>query len=114
MVIPEFTFSTSSTVSVTISGLAFDTGIPVPISSGGSIAIKLGFNAAAEALTLALLVHTTETRLSSFALLIVASIFASFKRRSEWLMSVPTAPIALIASGKTCPVKLPGFTGSTC
>ena len=73
----------SSTVLVTTSGLALDTGMPVPINSGGSMAVMLGLSAAVAALTKGLLAQTIETRFSSWALLMVASMSASFSCLSE-------------------------------
>ena len=70
-------------VFVTTSGLALDTGMPVPINSGGSMAVMLGLSAAVAALTKGLLAQTIETRFSSRALLIVASMSASFNCLSE-------------------------------
>ncbi len=88
-------------MSVTTSGLAFDTEIPVPISSGGSIASMSGFKAAAEALTEGLFVQTTETSPISLALAIAASISASFNLLSEWFINVPIAPFSRIDSART-------------
>jgi len=54
---------TLSTDRFIISGLAFDTDIFPPINSGGSIAIKSGFNFAIEITSCMSLAHTNETRL---------------------------------------------------
>lgn len=78
------------------------------------MAIISGLRAAAAILTGALLVQITDMRLDSLANLVVASMSASFSLLSEWFISVPTAPVSLIESARTWPVKLPGFIGSIC
>ncbi len=99
---------------VTTSGLAFDTGMPVPINSGGSTAVILGLRAAMAALTGGLLAQTIEIKSSSWVLLMIASMSMSFSCRSEWLIKVPMAPASLIDSASMWPVKLPYLIGSMC
>src|SRR4030065_1777200 len=69
----ELTLRTRRIVFVTTSGWAFETAMPVPMSSGGSIEIMSGLRYATAALIGGLLVHTHDTRFFSLVSLITAS-----------------------------------------
>ena len=71
-------------MSVTTSGFALETGMPVPISSGGSIEVMSGFNVATAALVAGLFAQTHEIKPFSRAKATVASISISLICLSEW------------------------------
>src|SRR5659263_561513 len=78
-----FILLTALTEPLTISGLAFETGIPEPISSGGSIATKSGPSTAAADVTAILFVQTTVLNPAFFAYWIAESISDNRILRSE-------------------------------
>jgi len=66
-----------------ISGFAFETETPLPISSGGSMATYSGISAAAAALVTSLFVQTTADRFWPWSARTADSISARVRRRSE-------------------------------
>jgi hypothetical protein len=84
-------------VFVTISGFAFETSMPVPISSGGSTANIFGFKVATAALTSGLFAHAHVISSTFLALLIIVAISLSVSCLSEWFIKVPIAPASLTA-----------------
>src|SRR2546426_5382776 len=80
------------------SGRAFETATPVPIRSGGSMAIMSGFRDATAALTPGVSVQTIVAKSETFARDSASSMSEILIRLSEWLRMVPEAPAAFTAS----------------
>ncbi|GEM_PF-6228984 len=85
-------------VFVITSGFAFDTGVPVPMSSGGSIAIIVGDSVAIAAATVGVSAHASISKPSRCAFFTIVSISLIFTLCSLWFISVPFAPASFTAS----------------
>src|SRR5712692_3487008 len=92
------TFLIRAIVLVISSGWAFDTATPVPMSSGGSMAIMSGSSAATAAPTPAVFAQTIVTNSALLAISNVSSISDTLILLSEWLTNVPSAPADRTAS----------------
>src|SRR5439155_24912244 len=86
------------------SGRAFETATPVPIRSGGSMAILSGFSDATAALTPGVSVQTRAARSETLARDKASSISEILILLSEWFRIVPDAPAAFTASANMWPV----------
>src|SRR2546428_8450243 len=89
---------------VIVTGQAFEPPTPVPISTGGSIAIMSGFSDATAALTPGVSVQTRVAKSETLARESASSISEILIRFSEWFRIVAEAPAALTASAKIWPV----------
>jgi len=101
-------------VLVTTADFAFETGVPVRISSGGSTASILRFKAATVGLTSELFAHAHMISSTSLALLIIVAISLSISYLSEWFIKVPVAHASLITSAGIWPALFPGVKGPMC